>query len=345
MRRGIRIAAAVILMGVVFTACGKEDKAAQTEPANEPSVAAQSEEEQTDGQTSGQSETTPDSLSFTDDLGRRVTVKNPQRVAPLIGSFADIWTLAGGSDVMVATAHDAWTEFSLDLDGVTDLGSTKELNLETLIASNPDFIIASSNTAVDVDLMPVFEDMGVPTAYFQVSTFEEYLHMLEICTQITGDTQAYETNGLAIRKQIEEARATADQALEKKEAPTALYIRASSSGCKVKNSENSVLGEMLKDLGCVNVADSSANLLENLSIEAIVESDPDYIFLVYQSSDPTVAAGVLDEMLRSNPVWETLRAVKEDRCYVMDPHLYNLKPNDRWGEAYENLANILYSGS
>ena len=43
-----------------------------------------------------------------------------------------------------------------------------------------------------------------------------------------------------------------------------LYLRASGSSCKVKNSENSVLGEMLADLGCTNIADSDESLLENL---------------------------------------------------------------------------------
>ena len=36
-------------------------------------------------------------VTFTDDLGREVTVDNPQRVATLLGSFADMWVLAGGT--------------------------------------------------------------------------------------------------------------------------------------------------------------------------------------------------------------------------------------------------------
>ena len=45
--------------------------------------------------------------TFTDDLGRTVTVEQPERVAALIGSFADVWCLAGGQDTLVAAAHDA----------------------------------------------------------------------------------------------------------------------------------------------------------------------------------------------------------------------------------------------
>ena len=36
-------------------------------------------------------------VTFTDDLGRTVTVDQPERVAALLGSFAQIWMLAGGT--------------------------------------------------------------------------------------------------------------------------------------------------------------------------------------------------------------------------------------------------------
>ena len=144
-------------------------------------------------------------------------------------------------------------------------------------------------------------------------------------------------NGEAVRQQVEEAVARADGS-----GPSVLYIRVSGSGCKVKSSRDNVLGEMLAAMGCVNIADREDSLLEQLSMEVILAEDPDYVFLVYQSADPAVAEAVADEMLRSDPAWWTLRAVREGRCHVMDQKLYNLKPNARWGQAYEQLADILY---
>ena len=35
-------------------------------------------------------------ICFTDDLGRQVNLKPPKKAAALIGSFSDIWLLAGG---------------------------------------------------------------------------------------------------------------------------------------------------------------------------------------------------------------------------------------------------------
>lgn len=278
-----------------------------------------------------------EAVTFTDDLGREITVERPERVACLIGSFADIWHLAGGTESIVATAGDTWRYFDLPLDeSVVDLGATKELNLEQLIASNPEFVLASCNTVGNVELLDVFDEMGLNVAYFSVSTFEDYLRMLKICTDITGCEEKYDIYGLGVKAQV-------DEAIKKMsgKTPSVLYIRATGSSCKVKSSEGSVLGEMLFDLGAENIADSETSLLEQLSMEKILEEDPDYIFVVMQSAEPSEAEHVLEETLLSHPAWNTLSAVKEGRYYVMDQTLYNLKPNERWGQAYEKLAEIL----
>lgn len=39
---------------------------------------------------------------------------------------------------------------------------------------------------------------------------------------------------------------------------------------------------------------------------------------------------------------EQSHSSKNNRYYVLDKSLYNFKPNERWGEAYQKLADILY---
>ena len=276
--------------------------------------------------------------TFTDDLGRSISLNAPERVAALTGSFADIWCLAGGKDTLVAAAGDSWTSFNLDLpEDVTDLGAIKQPNLERLIAAAPDLVLVSSNTAAQIELLPVLEGAGLAAACFNVTNFDEYCNMLRICTRLTGDEEAYQTHGAALEEQINRAKARADGS-----APTVLYIRATGTSCKVKNSRDSVLGEMLFDLGCVNIADSREMLLEQLSLEAILQADPEYIFAVLQGADSTKARKTMEQTLLSNPAWQSLTAVREGRFFVLEHELYNLKPNAKWGEAYEKLADILY---
>ena len=277
------------------------------------------------------------SWQFVDDLGRSVIVERVERTAALIGSFADIWLDAGSS--LVAAANDSWQTLELPLDRETtvNLGSIQSPDAERLIAAKPDFVLASVNTKADLDLMDLLEEAGIPTAYFQVSRFEEYLRMLEICTTLTGRRDLYEQNGLRVQEQVETARARADGS-----APRVLFLRASASGVKAKGSEGNVCGEMLKDLGAVNIADAGNGLLEELSMEAIIAADPQYIFVTTQGTDTKAALDSARRLLTDHPAWSNLTAVREGRYYVLDKRLYNLKPNARWGEAYEGLADILY---
>lgn len=137
-----------------------------------------------------------ESVIFTDDLGREVTVESHERVATLIGSFTDIWMLAGGE--VVATANDSWESLNLDLgEDVVNLGSIQNPDAEKLIAAQPDLVLASANTDGDLALEELLEQAGITVAYFSVSDFSEYLHMLDICTDITGKKDLYEENGLA----------------------------------------------------------------------------------------------------------------------------------------------------
>ena len=124
--------------------------------------------------------------------------------------------------------------------------------------------------------------------------------------------------------------------------PTVLFLRAASSNVKAKGSDGNVCGEMLADLGCVNIADSDESLLDDLSMEAIIAADPQYIFVTIQGNDSDAAMKNVEELLTSNPAWASLSAVKNDHYYILDKRLFNLKPNAKWGEAYKQLADILY---
>lgn len=277
---------------------------------------------------------------FTDDLEREVTVsKNPKKVATLIGSFADVWTLAGGE--ICAAPEDAWSDFGLDLKNAVNIGGAHSPSLELLLSSEPDFVIASSSTAKNVEMKEVLENAGITVAYFDVDCFQDYLDMLDICTDITGRKDLYEQNGLNVQKKIEEIKEDMKSANIPEEKRTVLLLRGASGFVKAKNSEGTILGEMLADLGCVNIADSDKSLLENLSIESILKNDPYRIFVVTMGDDTDAAINSLKKIMNENPAWNELRAVKENRMHFMDKKLFNLKPNVRWADAYEQLYEIL----
>ena len=279
-------------------------------------------------------------VTFTDALKREVRVsKNPARVAALLGSFADVWTLAGGT--LSAAAEDAWEDFGLELPNCINVGGAHSPSLELLISADPDFVIASASTASNVEMKDALEAMGITVAYFDVDNFDDYLGMLNICTDITGRKDLYEQNGLILKAQIDEIKGKYREADVPDSERRILLLRAASGFVKAKGSSGTILGEMLRDMGCVNIADSDSSLLENLSVEAVIRENPYHIFAVTMGSDTEAAKRSLENLINENPAWSTLEAVKEGRLYVMDKTLFNLKPNDRWAESYRILYETL----
>ena len=277
---------------------------------------------------------------FTDDLGRTVVVDQPERVACLLGSFADVWYHAGGT--IIAAPDDAWVDFVLPMpEDAVNLGNTKDLSLEALLAAEPDFVIGSVNTPEHLQWKDTLEAAGIPVAYFDVSDFEDYLRMLEICTAITDRMDVYVTRGLSLQRKIDECIA---RAAERGTSPRVLYLRASATSIRAKNSKGSVLGEMLADLGCINIADTDDTLLENLSVEHILMQDPEFIFIVRLGDDEEAARENAYQFLRDNPALESLTAVQNGKVIFLDKRMYNMKPNNLWAEAYLQLEDILFEG-
>ncbi len=307
---------AVIMVSGFFAGCGKEK-----EPA-------------------GDTPTTPsaDIYTFTDDLGREVSVSSHKRVAALLGSYADMWVLAGGE--LCAAPDDAFEDFNLPLsDEVISLGGTKSLSLELLLSANPDLVLASTNTTQHLEWQEALTGAGIAVAYFDVACFEDYLRVLKICTEITGQEKSYEQYGEGLKERIETVLARCKD----KKAPHVLFMRASAASIRAKGNEGNVLGEMLMGFGCVNIADTDDQLLENLSVESIALQDPDKILVLPVGDDLDAAKQSVEEMVEENPLWKELTAVKNGEIYYLDKHLFNLKPNARWAEAYEELENILYA--
>ncbi len=276
-------------------------------------------------------------VSVTDDMGRTVSVGKTDRVAALLGSYADVWLLAGGN--LCAAPDDIWEDYDYDIpEDVVNLGGTKNLSLELLFQSEPDLIIASSNSSQHIQWAETFEDAKIPVLYFSVNTFADYLRMLKICTDLTGHPECYRQYGTEQESRIQAVLNQAAQQPSQK----VLSLRASAAKIRAKNSRGNVMGEMLADMGCVNIADGDETLLENLNIEHILLENPDKILVVETGDDPEGLRKNVETMFRENPLWQELDAVKNGQVYYMEKPLYQMKPNARWAEAYEKLAELLY---
>jgi len=273
--------------------------------------------------------------TFTDDLGRKVTVKSHKRVVACMGSFADAWQLAGGT--LVGASDDAFGHYAVDSSKVSGVGRSTSLNLESIIALKPDFVIMTgisdgkhATGVSQADAESALKEAGVPVAFFKVATFDDYKRMMGVFCAITGRDDLYKKNVTKVGEKIKSAVSTYSV---KSKSPSVLIVSAFSKGLVVQNTSG-MAGAIVKDLGAVNVADEHPSLLSDFSLEAAVEANPDYVLVLAASDDTATAQKYYDQVVGSNSAWQGMDAVKEGRVTMLDAAHFLYKPNADWAESY-----------
>ena len=333
MKRILPLFLALALLLTGCTAVSTTESTSQTvSQVDSPSSALESAAESASSQLESAGE-----VSITDSNGSQITLDtSAPRVVAAYGSFAEAWLLAGGE--LCGVTQDALEQRDLGLpEDIAVVGTVKEPNAEEIIALEPDLVLLASDITAQADIRDVLENAGLACAFFQVDTFADYAFMMEQLCAITGRDDLYEENVTQVGQQIEEAQANAALSSTR---PNVLLIRAFSTGIKAKT-DDELAGAILKDLGAHNIADDHPSMLEDLSLEEVIAADPDYIF-VTTMGDEQKALDYLNGLIQQNPAWSELSAVKEDRYIVLPKDLFHYKPNNRWGESYQYLGEILY---
>ena len=280
-----------------------------------------------------------DCVIFTDHMGAEVQVpRKPGTVAVLTSSLADLWLTAGGT-VDITVGESVERGFVDETVVLVDDGAGKTINLEALIAAEPDFVLYSSDLAGQLECADALRNAGIPAAGFAVETFGDYLQLLKICTDILESPENYETYGLQVKERVDSLIETAQN---QEDQPSILFVRAGSSAkyTKAKTAENHFVCQMLKDLGTCNIADAAPVLLDGLSIEEILLSDPDAILFTTMGDEASGSAYM--ESLLSDSVWQNLTAVREGAVYQLPKDWFQYKPNAQWDRAYAYLIELLY---
>lgn len=272
--------------------------------------------------------------TFSDSTGYKVVLnKKPKKVAILFSSYAEIWTLAGGE--VAITVQESIDRGFCDEDVilVDDKSGHTSINAEILVTSKPDLIIGTADHEVQVSTVGICRDAGIPSALFKVEDLDDYLNLLEICCNITENTDRYSLYGTDIEEKINALISD----IPKKQT-NILFIRAGSAerSTKAKTADDNFVCRMLKELGTYNIAENAPVLLDSLSLEEILKEQPEQIFITTMG-DENAAKEYMSSLLASEG-WNELTA----EVTYLPKDMFHYKPNARWYEAYSYLYEILY---
>lgn len=269
---------------------------------------------------------------ITDNMGNTFYIPENPKVIACYGSFAHSWLLSGGT--LAGASDDTVKERGLDIGNAEIIGSVKEPNLELIVSLNPDYVILSSELTNHLALKSSFDSMNIAYGYFSVDTFEDYADMMRKFCNVTGREDLYEKHVTDVKSDIEKTLSD----ISENSGKTFLLMRVFSSGIKVKTDTQAY--NMIEDMGLKSITDKNPSLLKDLSAEAIIKENPDYIFAITMGEEGN-ALSYLRSVTKKSPALKELKAVKNGNFHILPKELFHYKPNNRWNDSYEYLAKIL----
>lgn len=271
-------------------------------------------------------------LTFTDGLGREITLDGPaERVVSLAPSNTEIlFAIGAGSQVV---GRDEFSDYPAEAASLESVGgSFGEYSVESIVALEPDLVLAAEiNTP---ELVKQLEDLGLIVYYLKNPvTLEEMYTNLEIVGQLTGHDVADLVDSLEARvAAVDEKVAQADA------RPTVFYEIDASDATKPYTYGPGTFGDLLiQRAGGVNLATLAgiADPYPQVSLEQIVATNPTVIVL------GDSMWGVTPESVIARAGWESIDAVENNQIFPFDDNLVS-RPGPRLVDGLEQLAKLLH---
>ncbi len=277
--------------------------------------------------------TAPAKSTFTDGLGREVTLKGtPQRIISIAPSNTEILFAIGAGNQVVG--RDQFSDYPEATKNVTDIGPTTsdKLNTEKIVSLKPDLVLAAEiNTPEQVKQL---EDLGITVYYLKnPHTLDEMYGNLEIVARLTGHEAETATLIESLKKRV---AAVDEKIAPVNSRPSVFYELDSTDPSKPYTAgKGSFITLLIERAGGHNIA-ADLDGYPQMSLEQIVAADPNFIIL----GDATWG-GVTPEMVASRPGWENLSAVKNKKVVPFDDNLVS-RPGPRLVDGLEQLAKLLH---
>lgn len=271
-----------------------------------------------------------------DDVGREVTLeKKPERIVPVSVSFLEPLHAVGGDFVARPDARMGMPDFAKDKPSI---GRVYQIDLEKVLACTPDLVIL--NKGMNEKLIEPLTANGIPVLVVDMKNYEDVKGEVRIFAQVTGEKE----KGEALIQSMED-KLHAIQARIPKENRRVAILHSTAQGLSVQL-DTSIAGSVAKMLGFTNVASGMTAMEKNpdaapYSIETLVEQNPEILFITSMGKMEEIKRS-MDELIESNPAWQTIPAIKSGKVYYLSQEHFLLSPGLHYPEAAEEMARDVY---
>ncbi len=271
--------------------------------------------------------------SFTDGLGRKVTVKlPPQHVVSLAPSNTEVLFSVGAGAQLVG--RDSYSDFPTEAKNVPDIGGGfAALNMEVILSKKPDLVLASPLTPPEqiADL-----DKAGLTVYVlpNPKTFDDLYANLQTAGKLTGHEKEAGTLIDSLKARV---KTVTDKVANVAERPVVYYeLDATDPNAPYTSGPDTFVDLLIHTAGGENFGGNLKGDWVQISVEQLLAKQPDLIVL----GDNTYG-GVTADQVKARAGWDALNAVKQGKIFIFDDNLVS-RPGPRLVDGLEAMAKLLH---
>ena len=245
-------------------------------------------------------------LVFKDDTGQEVRLKAPaKRIVTLAPHAAESLYAAGAGDKLVGTVD--YSDFPPEAKKVPRVGGYSRIDLEAVAALKPDLVLAweSGNNLTQVGKLKA---LGLTVYVSQPNMMANVADQVERMGQLAGTEAVAQATAERFRQRLEKLRA----ANADKPKVRVFYQIWKSPLMTVGGRQ--IISDAIKLCGGENVFGTMTQMAPTVSVEAVLEADPEAI----------IATGMGDsrpEWLHDWDKWTRMTAVKRGNLFHINPDI------------------------
>ena len=259
--------------------------------------------------------------TFTDDLGRKVTLRaEPQRVISVLPSTTETLCAIGACGKLVAV--DDYSDFPASVTRLPKVGGLYDPKVEAMVAQKPDLILVSKYGKLPEQLTA----LGIPFAVVNPETYDDVFNK----TFALGKIVNREAQAKALVTQMKRDIARVEILTRTAPRQPTVYFEIDPTPYTV--GPNSFMGVLIAKAGGRNVIPASLGDFPKIDPELIVKANPQ------------VMLGLSPQAAAARPGWAGLQAVRSGRVQEIPKELNTIlgRPGPRLPQALRGLARLLH---
>ena len=269
------------------------------------------------------------SATFVDDMGREITIKGiPERIISHVPGITEILYALELEEKVIGVSD--YCDYPEEAKLKPSVGNYFNPSIENIVALDPDLVLTDGHS----EGIKQLDSLGITYMVIDPKDIDGILRDIELVAKVTNS----EDRAGKLIKDMRERMAYVMTRVEGAPRPKVFYIiDATDLNNPWTAGPGSFIDSLITMAGGENIGAKAGSAWAKMSIEEVVNSDPDIIILPTKHG----TAFTPPEALKGHPTWQKITAVKGGRIFTIDDDLVS-----RYGPriilGLEEMAKIIH---